>query len=352
MSTIILSEMEKSQLTQRSTSQAGRADDARRARLILLLDGGHTWAAIRDKLDCTDSFIDRWSKRFESERLAGLFSRHAGQRPTTLTPKLEARILDWTVKRKPIDGSTHWSTRKLADHLKVSHMTIARVWRKHALAPHRLDGYLASNDPDFEAKAADIIGLYLHPPQHAAVFCVDEKTAIQALNRKDPVLPMSPGRAERHGFEYFRHGTLSLYAAFNTKTGEVLGKTATRHTSAEFVAFLTDIVANQPRKKEIHVIADNLSAHKTARVDEFLEQNPNVHMHFTPTYSSWLNQVELWFAKIERDVIARGIFTSVSDLKRKLMRYIRAYNKVPKTVKWKYFDPSRRITPESAVTVQ
>ena len=146
MSTIALSAMEKAQLTQRSTSQAGRADDARRARLILLLDGGHTWAAIRDKLDCTDSFIDRWSKRFASERLAGLFSRHAGQLPTIVNPKLEARILDWTVKRKPLDGSTHWSTRKLAEHLKVSHMTIARVWRKHALAPHRLDGYLASND--------------------------------------------------------------------------------------------------------------------------------------------------------------------------------------------------------------
>lgn len=350
-STIILSEMEKSQLTQRTTSQAGRADDARRARLILLLDAGHTWGAIRDKLDCSDSFIHRWSKRFASERLAGMFSRHAGQLPTTMTPKLEARILEWTVKRKPADGSTHWSTRKLAAQIKVSHMTIARVWRKHALAPHRVDGYLASNDPNFEAKAADIIGLYLHPPQHAAVFCVDEKTAIQALDRKDPVLPMSPGRAERHGFEYFRHGTLSLYAAFNTKTGEVLGKTATRHTSAEFVAFLRDIVVNQPPNKEIHVIADNLSAHKTAQVDEFLDQHRNVHLHFTPTYSSWLNQVELWFAKIERDVIARGVFTSVSDLKRKLMRYIRHYNKAPKTVKWKYFDPSRRITPQSAVTV-
>ncbi|MDR4485097.1 MAG: IS630 family transposase [Nitrospirales bacterium] len=161
-------------------------------------------------------------------------------------------------------------------------------------------------DPDFETKAADVIGLYLNPPQHAAVFCVDEKTAIQALDRKDPVLPLSPGRAERHGFEYFRHGTLSLYAAFNTKTGEVPGKTAERHTSSEFVAFLTDIVANQLAGKEIHVIADNLSAHKTTRVDEFLAQHPKVHLHFTPTYSSWLNQVEWWFAKIEREVIARG----------------------------------------------
>jgi transposase len=172
-------------------------------------------------------------------------------------------------------------------------MMIARVWRKHALKPHRLEGYVASNDPDFETKAADIIGLYLHPPQHAAVFCVDEKTAIQALDRKDPVLPLSPGRAERHGFEYHRHGTLSLYAAFNTKTGEVLGKTAARHTSAEFVAFLADIVANQPRGKEIHVIADNLSAHKSRPVKDFLESHPKVHLHFTPTYSSWLNQVEV-----------------------------------------------------------
>lgn len=180
-----------------------------------------------------------------AERLAGLFSRHAGQPPSRLTPALEGRILEWSVKRKPGDGSTQWSSRKLAEQLGLSHMMVARVWRKHALRPHRLEGYMASNDPDFETKAAEIIGLYLHPPQHAAVFCVDEKTAIQALDRKDPVLPLSAGRAERHGFEYFRHGTLSLYAAFNTKTGEVLGKTAARHTSAEFVAFLTDIVANQ-----------------------------------------------------------------------------------------------------------
>lgn len=349
--TIKLSIVEHEELTQRANSQSGRADEARRARLILLLDESHTWAVIRAKLDCTDSFIDRWGKRFVQERLAGLFSRHAGQLPTILTPALEARILEWSTKRKPSNGSTHWSTRKLGEQLNVSHMMVARVWRKHALRPHRLEGYMASNDPNFESKAAEIIGLYLHPPQHAAVFCVDEKTAIQALDRKDPVLPLSPGRAERHGFEYYRHGTLSLYAAFNTKTGEVLGKTAARHTSAEFVAFLTDIVANQPRGKEIHVIADNLSAHKSQTVKDFLNAHQKVHLHFTPTYSSWLNQVELWFSKIERDVIARGVFTSVPDLKRKLMRYIRQYNKTPKTVKWKYFDPTKRITPESAVTV-
>ena len=302
-----------------------------------------------ERLDCSRGFIATWSQRFKESRLAGLFSRHRGQKAEILTPKLEARILDAT-RRAPSDGTTHWSTRRLGAHLSLSHMMVQRVWAKHGIRPHRLERYMASDDPEFEAKAADIIGLYLNPPAHAAVFCVDEKTAIQALDRLDPVLPLSPGRAERHGFEYFRHGTLSLYAAFNTKTGEVLGKTAERHTSAEFVAFLADLVAHQPEGREIHVIVDNLSAHKTKTVAEFLAAHPNVQLHYTPTYSSWLNQVELWFSKIERDVIARGVFTSVKDLARKLMRYIRQYNKKPRPIKWTYRNPSHRISLQSAVT--
>ena len=237
----------------------------------------------------------------------------------------------------------------MAKELGVSHMMVARVWAEHGLQPHRLEHYLASDDPDFETKAADIIGLYLDPPARAAVFCVDEKTAIQALDRLDPVLPLSPGGAERHGFEYYRHGTLSLYAAFNTQSGSVLGKAVTRHTSAEFVAFLTDLVVNQPKAKEIHIICDNLSAHKTPAVRAFLAAHPNVQLHYTPTYSSWLNQVELWFNRIERDVIARGVFTSVADLKRKLMRYIRQYNHAPKPIKWIYRDTSHRLTTDSTV---
>jgi transposase len=337
-----LTKAERRELTRRASSRTGRAEDARRARLILLLTDGHTWDEASEQIECSRGFVASWTRRFAEQRIAGLYSRHMGQVATVLTPELEARILEAT-RHPPVGGATHWSTRKLAAHLHVSHMMVARVWRKHGLKPHRIERYMASNDPDFEKKAADIIGLYLNPPAHAAVFCVDEKTAIQALDRKDPVLPLSPGRAERQGFEYFRHGTLSLYAAFNTKTGEVLGKTAERHTSAEFVAFLSDIVIHQPRGKEIHVIADNLSAHKSQPVKDFLEAHPNVLLPFTPTYSSWLNQVELWFGKIERDVIARGVFTSVSDLKRKLLRYIRHYNKSPRTVKWKYADPSRHI---------
>ena len=246
-------------------------------------------------------------------------------------------------RRKPSDGSTHWSCRKLAKALGISKDVVHRIWRTAGLRPHRLERYMASNDPDFERKAADIIGLYLHPPQHAAVFCVNEKSAIQALDRLDPVLPMSPGRAERHGFEYYRHGTLSLYAALDVQTGKVHGKTAARHTSDEFVAFLDQVVTQCKRKQEIHIILDNLSAHKTAKVEAFLQAHPKVKLHFTPTYSSWLNQVELWFARIEREVIARGIFTSVQDLARKLMPYVHAYSAAAKPFIWKYSNVNHRI---------
>ena len=330
-----LTSSERAELRDRMRSRTLPAEDVRRARLILLLAEDKSYSAIRHVLGCNPNYISRWKGRFETERLAGLYSHYRGRAVEKRTPALEAKILEWT-RRPPPDGSTHWSSRKLARHLGISHMMVARVWQRAGLKPHRIERYMASDDPDFETKAADIIGLYVKPPQHAAVFCVDEKTAIQALDRLDPVLPLSPGRLERHGFEYYRHGTLSLYAALNTKSGEVMGKTAARHTSQEFVAFLAELVANQPRGKEIHLIADNLSAHKTKRVEQFLAAHPKVHLHYTPTYSSWLNQVENWFAKIERDVIARGVFTSVKDLARKLRRYIGHYNHAPKPIKWTY----------------
>jgi transposase len=285
-----------------------------------------------------------------ADGLAGLYGRHPGRQVEQETPELEARILGCT-RRAPADGSTHWSTRKLGAELGISHMRVARTWAKAGLKPHQLRRYMTSDDPDFAKKAADVIGLYLKPPTNAVVFCVDEKTAIQALDRLDPVLPLSPGRAKRHGFEYFRHGTLSLYAALNTKTGAVLGKTAAKHTSAEFVAFLAELVTDQPQDKEVHVVVDNLSAHKTERVELFLKEHPSVKMHFTPTYSSWLNQVECWFSKIERDVIARGVFSSVKDLAKKIMRYIRSYNRQAKPVKWTYKNTRNRIRPDSGLNV-
>lgn len=195
--TLTLTNAERMELTRRATSRTDRAEDARRARLILLLADGHTWDDASDRLDCSRGFVASWTRRFAEQRIAGLYSRHVGQVATVLTPELEARILAAT-RNTPPGGTTQWSTRKLPAHLQVSHMMVARVWRKHGLKPHRVERYMASNDPDVERKAADIIGLYLNPPAHAAVFCVDEKTAIQALDRKDPVLPLSPGRVERH----------------------------------------------------------------------------------------------------------------------------------------------------------
>jgi transposase len=328
-----------------SLSRVLPAGDVFKARLILMLTDGRSYAEIRERLDTTSPTISNWKKRFVEGRISGLLeSRHPGRRPTVITPKLQARVLEAT-RRKPKDGSTHWSVRKLARELHITKDTVHRVWRKAGVKPHRLERYMASDDPNFEPKAADIIGLYLNPPQHAAVFCVDEKSAIQALDRLDPVLPLSPGRVERHGFEYYRHGTLSLYAALNVKTGEVHGKTAARHTSEEFVDFLEQVIGVCKPKQEIHIILDNLSAHKTKKVEAFLEEHPEVKLHFTPTYSSWLNQVEIWFARVEREVISRGVFSSVKDLARKLMRYIRAYSKDAKPFNWKYSDVKKRIKP-------
>ena len=313
-----------------------------RARLILALADGASYTTLTARWGVAATSISRWKRRFLARGVAGLQDAPRSGRPDRLSPALEAKIIALT-QQPPPAPLTHWSVRRLATRVGVSPATVQRVWARAGLQPHRLERYVASPDPDFEQKAADIIGLYLQPPAHAAVFCVDEKTAIQALDRRDPVLPLSPGRAERHGFEYVRHGTLSLYAALEVGTGHVEGRTAARHTSAEFVAFLDHVVGTQPRRRAIHLICDNLAAHKTQAVRDWLAAHPRVTLHYTPTYSSWLNQVELWFAKIERDCIARGIFTSAGDLRRKLMQYIRAHNKTCRPFRWSYSTPTHRI---------
>src|SRR5882762_3688239 len=208
---------ERTELQQRTRSRKIRAEDARRAQVILMLAAGESFTTIAAAVGCYPAYITRWKDRFETERLAGLRAKYRGQPPTVRTPALEARVLAKT-QQKPADGSTHWTTRKLGKVLGISHMLVARVWRRAGYQPHRFERYMLSDDPQFEEKATDVIGLYLNPPQHAVVFAADEKTAIQALDRLDPVLPLSPGRAERHGFEYYRHGTLSLFAALNTQT--------------------------------------------------------------------------------------------------------------------------------------
>ena len=231
---IILTADEREILQRLSRAGRGRADLARRARIILRLADGASYLEIARGLRESSRTIGKWKRRFLEARTSGLDGRYRGNTPTVLTPRLEARIVAWT-RKPPTDGSTHWSTRTLAKALKLSsHTFVQRAWQRAGLQPHRLERYMRSTDPDFETKAADVLGLSCDPPQYAAIFCLDEKTAIQALDRLDPVLPLSPGRAERHGFEYHRHGTLSLYAALNTRTGEVIGQTAARHTSEDF----------------------------------------------------------------------------------------------------------------------
>jgi transposase len=317
---------------------------ARRARCVLLLADGHSYSAVCAALGVTDRFVARWKRRFAAGGVLALADdARAGRQDHRLSPAVEARILRITREERPPTPLTHWTSRRLAARVGVSNGTVLRVWRRAGLKPHRLARYVATTDPEFETKAADIIALYLDPPEHAVVLCVDEKTAIQALDRVDPVLPLSPGRAERHGFEYFRHGTRSLYAALEVTTGRVTGMPAARHASADFLAFLDRVVAGYRRRQELHVILDNLSAHKTKAVRAWQAAHPHVHFHFTPTYSSWLNQVELGFAKIERDVIARGIFTSVPDLKKKLLQYIKLHNATAQPFQWVYANPKRRV---------
>lgn len=314
----------------------------RRARVILALADGLTYEAVAARCGVADTYIARWKRRFVEGGVLALGDMPRSGTPDRLDPRIEAKILART-QEPPPSPLTHWTTRRMGKLIGVSHMTVARVWHRAGLKPHRLEHYLTSDDPDFETKAADVIGLYLSPPANAVVFSVDEKSAIQALDRLDPVLPLSPGRAERHGFEYKRNGTLSLYAALDIRTGHVDGMTAAHHTSAEFLRFLDRLIATQPRRRPIHIIVDNLSAHKTKAVTLWLAAHPRVTMHYTPTYSSWLNQIELWFAKIERDMIARGIFTSTADLRRKLMHYIRLHNKTCKPIQWSYSNPKHRI---------
>ena len=337
-----LSADERIELETLSRSRSAAAAIVQRARMILAMAEGVPYDDLVERFETSTTTLTRWRKRYAERGIAGLTDALKRGRGDGITAADEARILAATQK-KPPKPLTHWTSRKLARKLGYSHATIARVWKRAGIKPHRLDRYTASPDPDFERKAADTIGLYLDPPAHAAVFCVDEKTAIQALDRTLPVLPLSPGRAERHGFEYVRHGTLSLYAALEVHTGHVEGMTAQRHTSEAFLSFLDRVVATQPDGREIHIICDNLSAHKTRTVRAWLEEHPSVEIHYTPTYSSWLNQVEIWFSKIQRDLIGRGIFTSTTDLRRKLMAYIRLHNRQCQPFHWTYRNTQRRI---------
>jgi len=314
---------------------------ARRAQVLLLLADGISLRQIQAQTGMSPRRIQHWKRSWRKKGLDGLLDAPRPGRPKKLTVAKEAAILAAT-KEHPPGPVTHWSTRRLARRLGLSNVTVMRVWHKAGLQPHRLRRYMASPDPNFEAKAKDILGLYLHPPENTAVFCLDEKTAIQALDRTQPALPLRPHQPERQTFEYVRYGTVSLFAALEVHSGKVMGRCAPRHTSEEFVQFLEEAVAAH-RRKTIHVILDNLSVHKTPAVQAWAKGHPHVEFHFTPTYASWLNQVEIWLGMITRDCIRRGVFHSASDLAHKIMTYIRLYNRNAQPFRWTYRNPRKRI---------
>jgi transposase len=321
-----VSELDATELRKWLRSGSTSRSLAERARIILLSAEGKSAQAIGDMLDVTRVTVYKWRSRYRKLGLAGLRDAARSGAPRKLSPTKAKEILDWTVQRIPHEA-THWSTRLMAKHAKVSLHQVRQIWQAADLKPHRLKTFKISRDPRFAEKVEDVVGLYLAPPDNAVVLSVDEKTQIQALDRTQPMLPLKPGAIERRSHDYKRHGTASLYAAFDVATGKVIGRVTDRHRAAEFLAFLQQIDKAVP-EKALHVIVDNSSTHSTAEVKAFLAAHPRFHLHFTPTSASWLNAVESWFSRLERRALYRGVFTSVQELRNELRRYIEVHNKM------------------------
>lgn len=329
---IIVSDSDRLELERLQRSPTAPAGVVRRARAVLLMAAALPGAEIARQVGYTAVQVSRIRRRFAEAGLAGLHDLPRSGRPPIVTERKAARIVALTLK-PPTGGVTHWSTRDLGDKVGVSHSTVARIWRAHALQPHRTETFKFTSDPDAERKIYDVIGLYLHPPTQAVVLSVDEKTQIQALSRTQPLLPMRPGLPERRTHDYRRNGLTSLYAAFNTASGEVLGACHPRHTAVQFLAFLRLVVRRYPRR-DLHVILDNSSTHSTPAVQAWLAAHPRVHFHFTPTGASWLNLVEVWFSILTRKSVRRGSFDTVPALIRHIGRYIDTWNDHPTPFIW------------------
>ena len=275
-----------------------------------------------------------WRRRFERQGLAGIVQdKPRSGRPRSLTPEKEAAIVEATRRTKP-NNATHWSVRSMARHQGVSPAAVQRIWKTYHLQPHRVEHFKFSSDPDFVSKVREIVGLYMNPPAKALVFSVDEKSQIQALDRTQPILPLRPGLPERQTHDYQRHGTTTLFAALNVLDGTVIGHCQPRHRRQEFLRFLDRLEASLDPVRDVHVIMDNYGTHKHPKVKSWFAAHPRYHAHFTPTGSSWLNQIERWFAAITAKRIRRGTFRSVKELIRAIDAYIRENNKSPKPFVW------------------
>lgn len=329
---IVLSDHDREALERLQRWPSAPAGLVRRARVVLLMAQEVPGAEIARQTGYTPVQVSRIRRRFADGGVEGLEDQPRSGRPRTITSRKTAQIVALTLKPAPL-GVTHWSTRDLADKVGVSHMSVHRVWRAHALQPHRLETFKFSTDPDAAAKITDVVGLYLEPPTNAVVLSVDEKTQIQALSRTQPLLPMRPGLPARRTHDYRRNGLTSLYAAFNVRSGHVVGQCRPRHTASEFLDFLK-LVQRRYRGQPLHVILDNSSTHSTPAVRAWLEAHPTVQFHFTPTGASWLNLVEVWFSILTRKSVRRGSFDTVPALITHIQRYIDSWNDHPTPFVW------------------
>jgi transposase len=331
---LIVSESERRQLKAIGGQRSTPRGIVLRIDIVLDAASGIANREIARKRSTSIPTVLLWRKRWTTDGIAGILEdRPRSGRPKGISAAKEEAIVNATVRTAP-KGATHWSVRSMAAAQSVSPATVQRIWKKHKLQPHRVESFKFSNDPDFAPKVRDIVGLYLNPPDRAIVLSVDEKSQIQALDRTQPVLPLRPGLPERQTHDYKRYGTTTLFAALNVLEGTVIGECQPRHRHQEFLLFLERIDQSVDGDLDVHLVLDNYGTHKHPEVKKWLAARPRYHVHFTPTSSSWLNQIERWFAEITRKRIRRGTFRSVRELTRAIHEYIRIYNNNPRPFQW------------------
>jgi putative transposase len=330
---LTLSREERKQLESLVSSRSLPHGLVRRARIVLLAAEGITNKAIADKVGVSAVTVGKWRRRYLQQGIQGLHDELRPGRPRSICDEQVAELIQKTLKSKPEDG-THWTVRSIATQTELSKSSVHRIWQAFGLQPHRQRHFKLSTDPFFVEKVRDIVGLYLNPPDKAIVLCVDEKSQIQALDRTQPLLPLGLGYAEGVSHDYVRHGTTTLFAALDIATGTVLGQCKRRHRHQEFLQFLRQIDANVPEDLDVHLVIDNYATHKHAKVRRWLAARARYHVHFTPTYASWLNQVEIWFGIVTRRAIRRGAFRSVKALVAKINQFVETHNSNTRPFVW------------------